>query len=168
MRQRRFRDLRIEDFVVADDGRVLVRRCYPIRWIEDRPTPFPTLYWLADEELVKLISHVERDAWIKRFEARIAADAELAAAYRRDHESYIEERWALSGEHYQRTARAWLDNMDANAEAARVNLEPVYGASEVQRWTQRWRMFFMACEELFGFDAGRQWLVCHYRFGRRS
>ena len=95
MRQRRFRDLKTEDFVVAEDGRVLVRRCYPIRWINDRPTPFPTLYWLADEELVKQISRVERDGWIKRFEARIADDPDLAAAFRRDHESYIEERWAL-------------------------------------------------------------------------
>ena len=95
MRQRRFRDLRTEDFVVADDGRVLVRRCYPIRWIAKRPTPFPTLYWLADEELIKRISHVEREGWIKRLEARIAADPELAAAYRDDHEAYIEDRWAL-------------------------------------------------------------------------
>ncbi|MHC4938361.1 MAG: DUF501 domain-containing protein [Planctomycetota bacterium] len=95
MRQRRFRDLKTEDLVAADDGRVLVRRCYPIRWIDERPTPFPTLYWLADEDLVKRISHVEREGWIKRFEARIAADPELAGAYRSDHESYIEDRWAL-------------------------------------------------------------------------
>jgi hypothetical protein len=95
MRQRRFRDLKTEDFVVAGDGRVLVRRCYPIRWIGERPTPFPTLYWLADEELIKRISHVEREGWIKRFEARIAADTELADAFRRDHETYIEERWSI-------------------------------------------------------------------------
>ena len=95
MRQRRFRDLKTEDFVFADDGRVLVRRCYPIRWIEGRPTPFPTLYWLADEELVKQVSRIEREGWIKRFEARIAADPELADALRRDHDAYIEERWAL-------------------------------------------------------------------------
>ena len=95
MRQRRFRDLRTEDFIVAGDGRVLVRRCYPIRWIGERPTPFPTLYWLADEELIKGISHVERDGWIKRFEARIAADPELAEAFRLDHRAYIEERWTL-------------------------------------------------------------------------
>lgn len=98
MRQRRFRDLKTEDFVLAEDGRVLVRRCYPIRWINERPTPFPTLYWLADEDLVKRISHVERAGWIKRFEARIADDPELSEAYRLDHESYIEERWALLSE----------------------------------------------------------------------
>lgn len=94
-RQRRFRDLRTEDFVVAEDGEVLVRRCYPIRMHGDRPTPFPTLYWLASESLVKRISHVEREGWIKRLEAEIAADAALAEAFRADHRRYIEQRWKL-------------------------------------------------------------------------
>ena len=104
MRQRRFRDLKTDDFVMADDGRVMVRRCYPIRWINDRPTPFPTLYWLADEDLVKRISHIERQGWIKRFEARIADDPELTNAFRADHRSYIEERWAMLTDEDQKHA----------------------------------------------------------------
>lgn len=95
MRQRRFRDLKTDDFVVTRDGEVLVRRCYPIRFINDRPTPFPTLYWLAEIELIKHISHVERDGWIKRFEARIAEDPELTARMRDDHQRYIAQRWEL-------------------------------------------------------------------------
>ena len=94
-RQRRFRDLKTDDYVIAKDGRVLVRRCHPIRVINDRPTPFPTLYWLADIEMIKLISHVEREGWIKRFEARIAEDAALLETMHADHERYIEHRWAL-------------------------------------------------------------------------
>ena len=79
----------------------------------------------------------------------------------------IEERWQMSGSHYQRTARAWLDNMDARSDAVRHALAPTYGAAAVDRWMQRWRFFFMACEELFGYADGAEWLVCHYRFGRR-
>jgi cyclopropane-fatty-acyl-phospholipid synthase len=79
----------------------------------------------------------------------------------------LEQRWLLAGTHYQRTARAWLHNLDANDDAVRAVFEEVYG-TDGERWVQRWRMFFMACEEMFGYDQGRQWLVCHYRFAARQ
>ncbi len=42
-----------------------------------------------------------------------------------------------------------------------------YG-DEVDRWVQRWRFFFMACEELFGYGGGNEWHVCHYRMVRNA
>ena len=41
-----------------------------------------------------------------------------------------------------------------------------YGADAAPLWFQRWRMFWMACAELFGYDGGREWFVAHYRFAR--
>lgn len=79
----------------------------------------------------------------------------------------IERRWSLSGVHYQKTARAWLDNLDARRDAVAEALTDAYGERDVARWVQRWRMFFMACEEQFGYAQGAEWLVCHYRFGKR-
>jgi len=80
----------------------------------------------------------------------------------------IERRWNVSGDNYARTARAWLDNLDARrGEVARV-LGDAYGSGQADRWVQRWRMFFMACEELFGYRDGTEWLVCHYLFGKRT
>ncbi len=35
-------------------------------------------------------------------------------------------------------------------------------------WHQRWRMFWMACAELFGHDQGREWMVVHHLLGRAS
>ncbi|WP_376697351.1 SAM-dependent methyltransferase [Wenzhouxiangella sp. EGI_FJ10305] len=75
----------------------------------------------------------------------------------------IERRWLYSGEHYARTARAWLDNLDGQSSGVRAVMQDAYG-DDAALWQQRWRIFFMACEELFGFDRGRQWLVGHYRF----
>ncbi len=81
---------------------------------------------------------------------------------------HIERRWNVSGTNYQRTARAWLDNLDARRDEAGAALQGVYEQGEVPLWIQRWRMFFMACEELFGYRRGREWLVCHYLFGKRQ
>lgn len=80
----------------------------------------------------------------------------------------IERRWSLSGTNYARTARAWLDNLDAHRDQVLDVFAAAYGASEAPRWVQRWRLFFMACEELFGYREGTEWQVCHYRFGKRT
>ncbi len=79
----------------------------------------------------------------------------------------IERRWELSGAHYRKTARAWLDNVDENRSAAAGALGGVDGRAG-RRAVQRWRMFFMACEELFGWRGGGEWLLAHYLFGRRG
>lgn len=76
----------------------------------------------------------------------------------------VRRSWEISGEHYRRTARAWLDNLDADRGAATAAL----GAHEDRAALQRWRLFFMACEELFGWNGGREWLVGHYLFDKRS
>ena len=38
----------------------------------------------------------------------------------------------------------------------------VYGA-EAQAWWRRWRMFFLATAESFGFNDGEAWGVNHFR-----
>jgi len=78
----------------------------------------------------------------------------------------IEQRWLLPGTHYARTANHWLENQDRNRQEVMSVLAQAYGAAEAARWNQRWRMFWMACAELFGYDGGNQWLVAHYRFSK--
>ncbi|MEE7560478.1 SAM-dependent methyltransferase, partial [Xanthomonas sp. Kuri4-2] len=78
----------------------------------------------------------------------------------------IEQRWQLSGEHYEKTANAWLANQDRHREEILPLMRATYG-DDAQRWWQRWRMFWMACAELFGYDHGREWGVAHYRFVKR-
>ncbi len=78
----------------------------------------------------------------------------------------IEQRWLLSGQHYEKTANAWLENQDRNRDAAMEILERAYGKQQAKLWHQRWRMFWMACAELFGYDNGKEWMVAHYRFRR--
>lgn len=76
------------------------------------------------------------------------------------------ERWRWNGKHYERTLNAWLGNMDRNRRDLLPLLERTYGKSSALVWWGRWRIFFMACAELFGFDDGEQWRVSHYLFER--
>jgi cyclopropane-fatty-acyl-phospholipid synthase len=76
-------------------------------------------------------------------------------------------RWRWDGTHYQRTAAAWLGNLDARREAVLPLLAQAYGAQDAQLWLQRWRLFFLSVGELFGWDAGRQWFVSHALYERR-
>ena len=76
----------------------------------------------------------------------------------------IEEQWQWSGLHYEKTANAWLDNMDRNRSSIWPILQQTYGKQATQQWWMRWRIFFMACAELFAYDNGQQWSVGHYSF----
>ncbi len=76
----------------------------------------------------------------------------------------LERQWRVPGHHYEKTSNAWLEKLDQHREQTLEIFEPVYGKAEAARWINRWRMFFMACAELFGYEQGTEWLVAHYRF----
>lgn len=74
--------------------------------------------------------------------------------------------WRWDGTHYQKTANAWLANMDAHAEEITPVLESTYGEENAEMWRNRWRIFYMSCAELFGLRNGQEWWVTHYLFER--
>ncbi len=76
----------------------------------------------------------------------------------------IRERWRVSGVHYQKTAEAWLTRLDRHRNEVMVLFAEIYGKDEALRWLVRWRVFFMACAELFGYAQGQEWMVSHYLF----
>ena len=89
------------------------------------------------------------DAYLMRFQEHLCLD---------DH-------WRVSGTHYQATAEAWLRNQDAHGEEILALLQATYGGEARWRFAQ-WRIFFLACAELWGFRRGSEWFVSHYRFRR--
>ena len=70
--------------------------------------------------------------------------------------------WWVSGTHYERTANHWLRNLDAERMRVGDIFHQAYGADTATLWVQRWRMFFMACAELFGTRNGEVWGVGHF------
>ncbi len=79
----------------------------------------------------------------------------------------VEERWTVDGRHYGRTARAWLANLDRHRGEVLDVLRTDLGAVEGGRWLQRWRLFFLACVELFEYRDGAEWRVTHHRLAPR-
>jgi cyclopropane-fatty-acyl-phospholipid synthase len=80
----------------------------------------------------------------------------------------VEGHWRVNGRHYQKTAKAWLANLDARRPEILEIFRDCYGPEAAERWVQRWRLFFLACAELWGFRRGEEWLVSHYRLRRRA
>jgi cyclopropane-fatty-acyl-phospholipid synthase len=79
----------------------------------------------------------------------------------------MERQWWVSGTHYERTANQWLAALDAARDRVMPMLVDTYGARDAAVWLQRWRMFYMAVAELFGYANGNEWGVGHYRFVKR-
>ncbi len=79
----------------------------------------------------------------------------------------LDKRWLINGQHYEKTSNAWLANMDKHREEIMPIFEKTYGKDFAPVWFQRWRIFFMACAELFGYAKGNEWMVAHYRFVKR-
>lgn len=77
------------------------------------------------------------------------------------------DKWRWDGTHYEKTANAWLQLMDQNHQALTPVLASIYGQADAEMWRQRWRIFFMACAELFGYNHGQTWWVSHYLFAKR-
>ena len=102
--------------------------------------------------------------WMSRyfFSGGIMPSAELPLRFA-DHLS-IEKRWQLNGNHYAKTCDAWLARMDSNKPEIMPLLAACYGEPNAALWWQRWRIFFMACSELFKYRRGEEWYVSHYLF----
>jgi len=79
----------------------------------------------------------------------------------------LESRWRWSGKHYAQTSECWLDNMDARRKDILKLLQEELSSKEARLAFNRWRIFFLACAETFGFRNGQEWWVSHYLFGKK-
>jgi cyclopropane-fatty-acyl-phospholipid synthase len=76
----------------------------------------------------------------------------------------LERDWRINGRHYARTLEAWLARLDRRRGEALEVLAEHHGPKEARVRLQRWRMFLMACAELFAFRQGEEWGVSHLLF----
>lgn len=135
--------------------------------------------WLAEDG--KFFKHIfvhratpylfeDKDAsdWMSRhfFSGGMMPSDDLPLYFQQD--LRIEQQWRWQGQHYEKTCNAWLAEMDQQEDKIRPILAATYGKENTQIWWARWRIFFMACAELFGFDDGQEWYVAHYLFSKQG
>jgi cyclopropane-fatty-acyl-phospholipid synthase len=133
---------RISDWLV-DDGKLFVHifchRQYVYPFSDENADD-----WMARHFFTGGI--MPADDWFSHFEA----------------DMQVEQQWRWNGRHYQQTAEAWLNLLDQRREQILPILAETYGDRQAHRWWMRWRLFFLAVAELFGYESGEQWYVSHY------
>jgi cyclopropane-fatty-acyl-phospholipid synthase len=163
--ERRFdRVISVEMFEHMRNWEFLLQRI--AAWLRSNGKLF--IHIFTHRQFAYLFEEEGEDNWMGRYfftEGLMPSDDLL---YQFQDHLAVEAQWRVKGTHYQKTAEAWLANMDKQKRDILPILKGVYGEKDAARWFQRWRIFFMACAELWGYRKGKEWLVSHYRLSKRD
>lgn len=126
------------------------------------------IHIFCHKEYAYLFETEGEDNWLGRhfFSGGIMPSDDLLLYFQDD--VVIEDHWRVSGTNYEKTANHWLENMDKHRKLIIPVFKQTYGDKDAMLWFRRWRVFFMACAELWGFRNGGEWWVAHYLFRKRN
>jgi len=154
----------VEMFEHMRNHRELLRRV--AGWLRTEGKLFVHVF--VHKQYTYLFEPKDETDWMSRY--FFAGGMMPAAGYlpRFQQDLQLEERWDVNGTHYAKTSEAWLQNMDRHRREIRPILEETYGKDQATKWWVYWRIFFMACAELWNFRGGSEWFVSHYLFKQRA
>ena len=158
------RVLSVEMFEHVRNHELLLSRI--ASWLEPGGRLF--VHHFAHREVAYPYEDAGEDDWMARyfFSGGIMPSDDLLLHCQSD--LLVLDRWRVNGVHYQKTSEAWLARQDARRDALLPVLADTYGTGQERLWFQRWRLFFLACAELFGYRNGNEWWVTHLLMAPRS
>ncbi|MBD3253628.1 MAG: methyltransferase domain-containing protein [Candidatus Lokiarchaeota archaeon] len=80
---------------------------------------------------------------------------------------HIERIWRVSGRNYSKTLEAWLQNMKRNKKTIFPLLKEKFSKKNAKKYWNYWKIFFIACSEVFNYNKGNVRFVSHYLFEKR-
>jgi len=133
-----------------------------------KPDALLFVHIFTHDTIAYLFDSEDRGSWMARhfFTGGIMPSHELLVLFPRH--LRIASKWKVDGRHYQKTCEAWLSRMDSARGPVMKLFHATYGEKDSQKWWVYWRIFFMACAELFGYNQGQEWFVSHYLFEKQS
>jgi cyclopropane-fatty-acyl-phospholipid synthase len=122
------------------------------------------IHIFTHKEYAYLFEVIDETDWMSKyfFTGGIMPSDDLMSYFNDD--MAVEKHWHVNGSHYSKTAEAWLANMDAHKKQIMPLFEQTYGKNQAIKWWVYWRLFYMACAELWNFNHGNEWIVSHYLF----
>ncbi|MBD1393769.1 SAM-dependent methyltransferase [Mucilaginibacter glaciei] len=122
------------------------------------------IHIFTHKEYAYLFEVIDETDWMSKyfFTGGIMPSDDLMS-YFNDH-LVVEDHWHVSGTHYAKTSEAWLQNMDAHKTEIMPLFEQTYGKDQAVKWWVYWRLFYLACAELWNYNNGNEWIVSHYLF----
>lgn len=129
-------------------------------------------HWLTSEgklfvqmfthrELSYLFDEHEASDWLSRnfFAGGMIPSDHLLFYFNKD--LRVQKHWLVNGQHYQKTAEAWLQHMKEHEDEI-LRIFRIHFGQDEAKWRNFWKIYFMSCAELGGFRSGNEWHVSHY------
>ena len=129
-------------------------------WLE--PTGHLFIHVFGHKQYTYRFTNTSTTDWMARhfFTGGIMPSEKLFSYF--DNDFFIAKQWQVNGQHYNRTCNAWLANIMQQKDAVIKLFEKTYGTNLAPTKWVAWRIFFIACAELFGYKKGTEWMVFHY------